>query len=182
LLRHFPEIDGYRYFLVESAPEQVTDVQNTLERELGDYGFAAETTGRRLADFLAVQNTYLLTFQTLGGLGLLLGTFGLAAVQLRNVLERRRELALMQATGFRRGTLAWMVLLENGFLLFAGLGFGAAAALVAVLPHIVAGGATIPWTFLAASMAAVFGVGLVAGLAAVRSTLRAPVLSALREE
>jgi ABC-type antimicrobial peptide transport system permease subunit len=182
LLRHFPEIDGYRFFLVESSPELTGAVQNTLERELGDYGFAAETTGRRLADFLAVQNTYLSTFQSLGGLGLLLGTFGLAAVQLRNVLERRRELALMQATGFRRGTLAWMVMLENGFLLFGGLGIGVVAALVAVLPHIVAGGATIPWTSLAVSMFAVLFVGLVAGLAAVRSTLRAPLLSALREE
>jgi hypothetical protein len=182
LLQHFPEIDGYRFFLVESAPDVVSDVQNTLERELGDYGFAADTTGRRLADFLAVQNTYLSTFQTLGGLGLLLGTFGLAAVQLRNVLERRRELALMQATGFRRGTLAWMVMLENGFLLFGGLGLGVVAALVAVLPHIVAGGATIPWTSLVVSLLAVLVVGLVAGLAAVWSTLRAPLLSALREE
>ena len=39
-----------------------------------------------------MENTYLSTFQTLGGLGLVLGTFGLAAVLLRNVLERRREL------------------------------------------------------------------------------------------
>ena len=34
-----------------------------------------------------MQNTYLSTFQSLGGLGLLLGTIGLAALQLRNVLE-----------------------------------------------------------------------------------------------
>ena len=45
--------------------------------------------------FFAVQNTYLSTFQSLGGLGLLLGTFGLATVQLRSVLERRGELALI---------------------------------------------------------------------------------------
>ena len=52
-------------------------------------------TAERLAEFHAVENTYLSTFQTLGGLGLLVGTVGLAAVLLRNVLERRRELALL---------------------------------------------------------------------------------------
>ena len=51
--------------------------------------FAA--AARRLAQFNAVQNTYLNTFQVLGGLGLLLGSAGLGVVVLRNVLERRNE-------------------------------------------------------------------------------------------
>ena len=66
-----------------------------------------------MAGLLAVQNTYLSTFQSLGGLGLLLGTFGLATVQLCNVLERRGELALLRAAGFRRRTLVELVLLES---------------------------------------------------------------------
>jgi len=45
-----------------------------------------------------VQNTYLNTFQVLGALGLLLGSAGLGVVVLRNVLERRAELAAMLAT------------------------------------------------------------------------------------
>ena len=132
---------------------------------------------------LAVQNTYLSTFQSLGGLGLLLGTFGLAAVQLRSVLERRGELALLRAAGFRRATLAAMVMLENGLLLIGGLGVGVAggvggrvAASVEprrVDPLAVAGRHARPWCLL---------VGLLAGLAAVRAALRAPLLGALREE
>ena len=55
-------------------------VAPALEGTLGDYGFDAETSDQRLAAFFAVQNTYLSTFQSLGGLGLLLGTFALAAV------------------------------------------------------------------------------------------------------
>ena len=182
LLRHFPEVDGYRFFLVESPPEKTTAVAGTLERVLGDRGFATETTGRRLAAFLAVQNTYLATFQSLGGLGLLLGTFGLAAVQLRAVFERRHELALLRATGFRRATLAWMVMLENGLLLLVGLGCGVTAAIVAVLPHLLAGAASIPWASLALTLLLVLATGLVAGLSAVGATLRAPLVAALRGE
>jgi putative ABC transport system permease protein len=182
MLKRFPGVSGYRFFLIETQPEQVAAVQGLLERALGDYGFAAQTSAQRLAGFLAVQNTYLSTFQSLGGLGLLLGTFGLAAVQLRGVLERRRELALLRAAGFRRRTLAWLVALENGLVLAAGLGCGVIAALVAVLPHLLGGRAQVPWASLAGTLALVLAVGLAAGLSAVRAALRAPLLESLRGE
>ena len=76
----------------------------SIENALADFGADATGTAERLAQFHRVENTYLSTFQTLGGLGLLLGTVGLAAVLLRNVLERRRELALLGAVGYRRST------------------------------------------------------------------------------
>jgi len=182
LLDHFPDVSGYRFFLTETPPDQSDSVQESLEDEFRDFGFTAEPTGRRLDRFLAVQNTYLLTFQSLGGLGLLLGTFGLATVQLRNVLQRRGELALLRAAGFRRFALAEMVMLENGVLLCGGLGSGVLAALVAVLPHWLTGAAAIPGGSLAAMLAAVLLVGLIAGLAAVRAVLTAPLLAALRQE
>ncbi len=181
-LRHFPQQTGYRFFLVETKPEQAAAVRKTLERALGGYGLAAETTRERLAAFSAVQNTYLSTFQSLGALGLLLGTFGLAAVEMRSVLERRRELALMRATGFRRRALAWLVGLENALLLGTGLACGILAALVAVLPHLLGGGASIPWAGLAGTFGLVFAVGLAAGLAAVRAVLTLPLLASLRSE
>ena len=181
-LAHFPETSGYRFFLVEASPQDAPKAAEALQRSLADYGLTVETTAARLSAFLAVQNTYLSTFQSLGSLGLLLGTIGLAAVQLRNVFERRRELALMRAVGFARGRLATMVMLENVVLLCGGLGSGVAAALVALLPHLLFGGAAVPWRWLAATLAVVLGVGLTAGFAAVRATLSAPLLPALREE
>lgn len=179
-LTHYPEISGYRFFLIDAPPQEISQVESTLEHALGDYGFDAQSTRRRLNDLMAVQNTYLSTFQSLGGLGLLLGTFGLAVVQLRNVVERRGELALMRAIGFRRVLLGRMVLLENALLLVAGLAVGVCAAFVAVWPHLVTGGASLPWAWLAATMCLVSITGLVAGLMAVRAALVAPLLPALR--
>ncbi len=186
-LKVFPDQSGYRFFLTElpggkEESKQTADMQNAMERRLGDYGFAAETTARRLAGLLAVQNTYLSTFQSLGGLGLLLGTFGLAAVQLRNVLERRAELALMRAAGFRRAMLARMVMIENGLLLIAGLGCGVVAALVALIPHLLAGSASVPWLSLTGTLLAILAAGLTASLVTLRPVLTAPLLTALREE
>jgi ABC-type antimicrobial peptide transport system permease subunit len=181
-LELFPEVGGYRFFLVDTDEQPVEKVRQALEAGLGEFGFDVETSRGRLAAFFAVQNTYLSTFQSLGGLGLLLGTFGLATVQLRSVIERRGEMALLRAAGFRRALLARLVMIENALLLVGGLLVGVAAALAAVLPHWLGGGASVPWGSLAATLALVLAVGLVAGLLAVRAVLRAELLPALREE
>jgi len=180
--RHYPRQTGYRFFLIQAPAERTAQISRTLEsaQALSDLGFSLERANDRLASYLAVQNTYLSTFQSLGGLGLLLGTFGLATVQLRSVLERRGELALLRATGLRRGTLAMLVMLENASLLVGGLAVGSLAALVAVLPHLLAGGAAVPWSTLAWMLGLVLGVGLLAGLGAVRAALNTPLLPALR--
>lgn len=178
----FPDVSGRQFFLIACEPSDTNEVEQVLEAALGDYGFDSQNTAARLAGFLAVQNTYLSTFQSLGGLGLLLGTFGLATVQLRNVFERRGELALMRAAGFRRQRLAIIVLLENAVLLVGGLLVGCVAAVVAVLPHLFGGGASIPWASLAATLGLVLVVGMLAGLFAVRATLRTPLLPALRAQ
>jgi ABC-type lipoprotein release transport system permease subunit len=182
LLDYDPALAGYRFFLVEAPAEKTAAVGQALERDLGDYGLATETTAERLAGFLAVENTYLSTFQSLGGLGLLLGTIGLAAVALRGVLERRGELALLRAAGFRRAALEGLIVLETLVLLVAGLTIGILAALVAVAPHLAGHGASIPWKSLAALLALVLAVGLLASLAAVRALAREPLLPALRKE
>jgi putative ABC transport system permease protein len=91
-------------------PQRAQEVTGTLEEALSDYGFDIQSTAARLAGFHKVENTYLSTFRSLGALGLVLGTVGLAAILLRNVLERRRELALLRAVGYRPSHLAAMVL------------------------------------------------------------------------
>ncbi len=182
LEKYFPSVSGYRFFLARTPTEQTQAVLETLESRLGDYGFDAESAAARLRGFLAVQNTYLQTFQSLGALGLLLGTFGVAAVQLRSIFERRGELALMRAAGFRRRRLATMVLLENLALLGGGLLVGTAAAVLAILPHITSGVAELPWLWFTGTLLAIVLVGLAVGLVAVRAILAVPLLPALRAE
>jgi ABC-type antimicrobial peptide transport system permease subunit len=180
--RLFPQISGYRFFLIRSPLGKKDEVASVLENRLGDEGFDTVDARGRLGELLAVQNTYISTFQSLGALGLVLGTFGLAAVQLRSVLERRKELALMRAAGFRSGRLGRMVLLENLVLLVGGLAVGTIAALVAVLPQMVLGAARPPLVDLAVTLGVVLIAGVATGMIAVRATLSAPLVGALRGE
>jgi ABC-type antimicrobial peptide transport system permease subunit len=99
---------------------------------------------------------------------------------LRNVLERRSELALLRAVGFRDSGLAWLVLCENALLLAWGLACGAISALLAMLPHLMTIGADVPWANVALILGGVFITGTLAALAAVRSAMHTPVLETLR--
>lgn len=184
LKRIAPDVSGSRYFLVETpdAGSSAEQVAASLETALQPYGMDTERVSRRLADFLAVQNTYLSTFQLLGSLGLLVGTFGLAAVMMRNVIERRAEIALLRSLGFRWFRIVWLVLAENTLLLFWGILTGSAAALIAMLPHLLSTGADIPWLELTATLGAVLVIGTVAAVFPIHASLRIPIREVLTSE
>ena len=170
------------FLLIATPSDKVQEVKRLLQAGLAPRGVEITSTIDRLQSYMAVDNTYLLTFQALGGLGLLLGALGLAVVLLRSVWERRGELALLRALGYRKQMLGWLVLAENGLLLLLGLVGGTLSALLAVAPHLAGVGSRLPWLEIAGLLAAVLIVGLVAETAAVAATLRAPLVPALRRE
>jgi ABC-type lipoprotein release transport system permease subunit len=174
----FPREQGFRVFLVETPNPNATIEQ--LETALSDHGLDLTLTAAKLASFHRVENTYLSTFQTLGALGLLLGTVGLGAVLFRNVLERRRELALLEALGFTPQTLTRLILLENLVLLVAGIAIGVAASLLAIAPVLLARGSQASLLAIAAWLAAVLATGLSAAFLATRAALRLRLLDSLR--
>ena len=181
-LKLYPSEEGYRYFLIAPPAGREDDVKRLLEKGLRDKGLEVSRSADKLASYLAVENTYLTTFQALGGLGLLLGSLGMAVVLLRSVWERRSELALLRAVGWRRALVGWLVLAENAGLLLAGLLLGTAAALLSILPQLLSGKGQIPWANLGLLFAGVLAVALVSSLAATWAALRAPIVPALRRE
>ncbi len=180
-VRLFPSESGYRGFLVDAPAAASETVSATLSRALQDVGLELTPTTRRLAQFNAVQNTYLNTFQILGGLGLLLGSVGLGVVVLRNVQERRGELGLMLALGFDPRALRRLVLTEHVALLLLGLGVGLLAALVAVLPSLGTPGSDFPWRSLSMTLALVLANGLIWTFWATSRSLRGRLVDSLRE-
>ncbi len=181
-VNRFPGESGYRMFLMDVPSNAVSKVSDTLSRAMQDVGLELTPTVTRLNQFNAVQNTYLGTFQVLGGLGLLLGSVGLGIVVLRNVLERRGELAVMMAVGFRKATLQWLLLLENGGLLLAGLALGIIAATVAVLPALLSANGELPVMTLTITLGAVLLNGAAWTWGATKFAVRGDLLRTLRDE
>jgi len=181
-LAHYPDASGYRFFLIDAPSSHASDLSAHLTRQLEKRGLALEPVKDRLESFLSVQNTYIGIFTVLGGLGVLLGTAGLGVLVARHVLERRGELGLMQALGFRQGSLRRMVLSEHVVLLVSGLVLGTISALVAVWPTLRQSAQSLPLGFLGALWVAVLAFGIVACAVAVTAALRGKLLDAVRRE
>ncbi|MBL8900450.1 MAG: ABC transporter permease [Planctomycetes bacterium] len=173
----FPSISGARQLLVDAPAERAEPLARALERSFADLGLQVTESRARLAAFQRVQNTYLQVFQLLGFLGLLLGSAGLGLVVLRNVLERRGELALLRALGWRARDLRALLLREHLFLVGAGLAIGGLAALAPALASLGQGASFGAFALLFTLGAAnAFLWVLLGALVATR----APLLSALR--
>ncbi len=153
-LKNYPAKSGTNIFLIDGKPENQQQIGDELQTVFRDYGWEMESTAKRLVEFYSVTNTYLSIFLALGALGLILGTVGLAVILARTLLERRREIALMQAVGFSAKPIFKIITIEYLSLLFAGVFIGFIAAVVATLP-----------AFLSANTGVSFStVGFVVGL------------------
>ena len=171
---------GYHVLLIESDESRPEAARGALDLTFGEaLGLTFESASARLAAFQAVENTYLTTFQSLGGLGLLLGSLGVGVVMLRNLNERRGEWALFRAMGFSRKALTILALAENGLMVLLGLAIGLSAAAVAVAPNLMGHATRLPWLSITLLVASIVVIGILSGCAALRSALRAPLLAAL---
>ena len=179
--KYFPSQSGYQFFLIKTPPALREETAQVLEKTLGDYGFDLASAAARLASYRAVENTYISTFQSLGGLGVLLGTFGLALVLFRNIIERRGELAALRAFGFGRRLLSRMLFLESSFLLVSGMLIGIVAGLASIFAsqgHL----PPFPWFSLTITLLFIFGFGIIANAVAVAVALRSPLLATLKSD
>ncbi len=179
----FPKLSGYSFFLIRSdANKDPQLIAQTLEKGWANEGLDVTYSSEVLANYLGVQNTYISAFQSLGALGLLLGTFGLIAVQVRSVWERRSELALMRAVGFAPGRLASMLTVETIMLLGGGMLIGVLCSIVALVPYVIEVGPQLSLFNSTFMLIGVVLVGIVASLISVRAASRIPVVEALRSQ
>jgi hypothetical protein len=178
----FPSEDGYRIFLIAAPWDRAAAVRESLAARLSRVGMDIVPSAERLAEFYSVESAYLAMFLALGGLGLVLGSVGAGVVVLRNVLERRGEMALLRAVGFSRAALSRMLMVEHGFLFGSGVALGTVSAAIAVLPSLAAPGVRAPYGFLALILGAVILAGAVSVALSALAAVRGNLLAALRNE
>ncbi len=113
---------------------------------------------------------------------MVLGTFGLAAVMIRNILERRRELGLLSALGFAGGRLQQLIAMEHLALLLVGLVIGIGASLMASLPQSLLQGSQGPWSAIAILIACTSVVAALATWFAMRKIQPHDLFKSLLDE
>jgi putative ABC transport system permease protein len=109
------------------------------------------------------------------------GIGGLGFVLLRNYNQRKKEFALMLATGFSFKRIRRMVVSEQMLILIAGVFSGVISAIVATLPTIKRS-QDIPWLFLLLMVFAISLTGLLALFLSVRAISEDSLTASLKKE
>ena len=168
--------------LIDAPKKKEEAVAEIIRNSFADYGIEITPAATRLAEFNSVENTYLTVFMALGGLGIIIGTFGMGIILYRNLLERRRELGVMMALGFKKSEIFRLVITENIFLLSAGIIGGLISAIIGILPSIISPAFNVNGIFLAVLIVSVFVIGGLWILFLVKSSIKVSLISLLRNE
>jgi len=159
-LSHFPSSSGSNIFLVEGDPMETESIATDLSATFRDYGWEMDQTATRLAEFNSVSNTYLSIFLIMGAFGLLVGTIGLAIVLVRNIRERRYEIALLSASGFSNRQIKNLFAGEYARLLITGILGGFITAIISTLPVFLTPHSGVSLPFIGGLTAAILLNGL----------------------
>ncbi|WP_205739590.1 FtsX-like permease family protein, partial [Georgenia sp. SYP-B2076] len=123
------------------------------------------------------------------GVAVVIALIGVANTLSLSVIERRREHALLRATGLTRGQLRGMLAGEGVLIALVGAALGAALGLVYgwAGTTVVLGGTgavvlAVPWAYLGVIAAVAVAAGLLASVLPARSALRTPPVAALAAE
>lgn len=146
--KYFPSVSGANVMLIDGKPKDDDALVELVDFSFRDYGLEINSTSEKMKAFYSVTNTYLNVFLMLGALGLLIGTIGFGIMLHRNILERKREIALLEALGFSRKRISFLLFSEHALLLIGGLVFGLVGAFIGMLPTILTPSYSMPVPYI----------------------------------
>ena len=174
------------FFLFKSrVPADLHELTHDLERELRPVGMNTVDLRESLEFFLGAFNTIFLLFQSFLALGLVVGIAGLAIITARNVVERKREIGVLRALGFRRSLVLKSQLIEVLLVVSLGVLIGlvvgiAFAAQLFASAEVAGVELTIPWDRLGLIFLVTYAAVLLASVVPVIRAARIRPSEALR--
>lgn len=119
------EAEGYQMAVVRvSDPDALTDVQKRVQ-DLGFSSFSVMDQLKELRTVFLILNSAL---GLLGGISLLVASFGIANTMIMSIFERTREIGIMKAIGAEDREIKLIFFVEAGLIGMAGGVLGALAA------------------------------------------------------
>jgi putative ABC transport system permease protein len=104
--------------------EDPREVSEGMRRALARYGFYTIVIKDMIAKVLSFQRNLFDLFNAYLSLGLVIGIVGLGVVTLRSVYERRHEIGMLRAIGFKKRAVIATFLGESSFIALSGLTLG----------------------------------------------------------
>ena len=114
----------YRFKAAEGV--DVTQLSKDLESAFRENGMESDVLSELVDDIAAANRAFNYLFTSFMGLGLLVGIAALGVVSLRAVVERRQQIGVLRAIGYRRRMVQLSFLTESSFVVLMGTAIGVA--------------------------------------------------------
>lgn len=111
----------------ESIKERLRKERNLEE---GEEDFTVETPLQALQSVNTILNIINIVVAGIAAISLVVGGIGIANTMYTSVLERKKEIGTMKAIGAKNADIAWIFLIESGFLGLVGGILGAVAGIL----------------------------------------------------
>jgi ABC-type antimicrobial peptide transport system permease subunit len=101
-----------------------------LESSFVEQGLVTEVLAEEIEAGKSMMNTMFGLMQAFMGLGLVVGSASIGIVSTRAVVERRQQIGVLRAIGYRPWMIQWSFLLEASFVALLGIVLGISLALI----------------------------------------------------
>ena len=176
------------YFKLAPGADEVTAVQD-VETTFASNAMQATSQTKAYDQENATIQGFIVLIQAFMGLGLLVGIAALGVIAIRSVVERRQQIGVLRAIGFKRWMVQLGFMIEFSFIAMMGIAIGVSlgvilAYLMLQAPELSGGGAafSLPWLRLGVIILAAYGAAVLMTYLPARRAGRVPVAEALRFE
>jgi putative ABC transport system permease protein len=177
------------YWLDLDPKADAAATAKALESALLANGLEADALQKTLDDTMAAQKTFNYLVEGFMGLGLVVGVAALGVITARAVVERRQQIGVLRAIGFRRRMIQAAFLAESSFVALTAIVVGTVLGLaisynvladVSAQPNWSSLSLDVPWLSLGLIFTVVYGVALLTTLAPAIRASRVYPAEALR--
>jgi len=170
-------------------PGEAKRVAREIEATLLPLGAQAESIKQRVDEDQALMRNFFRLMQGFMGLGLFVGIAAVGVIAFRTVVERRQQIGMLRAIGYKRSTVALSFLLESSFVALLGILSGVVLAIWLSYFLLTSdefpsqeAGYVVPWAQIVFIGALAFVASLLMTYVPARQAASVPIAEALRYE
>jgi putative ABC transport system permease protein len=185
----FGEPEFSRFYVKLEPGVNASNMAKAIESALVTTGAQAESIKERIQKQQATFNSFFYLIQGFMGMGLLVGITAVGVIAFRSVVERRRQIGMLRAIGYTRGTVALSFILESSFVALLGIATGVGLALLLSFNLLQSNelsnihmGFVIPWWEILLTAAFAFGASFLMTILPSRQAAGITIAEAIRYE
>jgi putative ABC transport system permease protein len=181
--------DFSRFYVKLEPGVNASNMAKSIESALVTTGAQAESIKERIQKQQATFNSFFYLIEGFMGMGLLVGTAAVGVIAFRSVVERRRQIGMLRAIGYTRGTVALSFIMESSFIALLGIATGVGLALLLSFNLLqsdelsnIQMGFVIPWWEILLTAAFAFGASFLMTILPSRQAAGITIAEAIRYE